>query len=106
MEFPLDAVSLDDRAFLFGIQDLATMEVSTNYWRLNEDGCHKNCKGCWEPGRIEKCLTCKDGFSKVDGACLADCSEYQVRNTLGKCQECPARKYLSLNYVDCKTCIF
>ena len=73
---------------LFSVHD--DMDPSANYmlsyWKLNTEGCHKDCHGCYEPGRKDRCYTCRPGLHmQIDGICLEECLAPQFMNALGRC---------------------
>lgn len=76
----------DDIGFIYESEVGLPSGYEIGYYKLNEEGCHKNCKGCYEPGRIDRCMTCKEGLTMNEGVCGTECPLPGFMNYLGECQ--------------------
>jgi hypothetical protein len=80
-------IELRDKKLLIELDPVAPGgSYALEYYTLTED-CHRNCLGCFEPGRIDRCLACRKGWVFVDGACVGEmeCLPPNFMNAIGEC---------------------
>ena len=96
----------DDFDIILEKHNYGSPPISAVYFIVpNRLGCHSDCDICFEPGKSDKCLRCKDGLRKVAGKCVSltvPCPIGTKENALKECQACDRNDPTKSNCSSCE----
>ena len=82
------------------------IELKTNFYEIENGGCHIYCAECSKGVVNGHCTTCKEGFNLEDGKCVPKCDPSSNLKYFkdGSCQEACGDGYFANTGYSCQKC--